>query len=145
MKVHVSVDIRRRAARSRPSIMWLVTALVAACGPAPTAEPATAPPPMSSADLSACQGVPAPPPTPPDFGPDTAYLDRIIEPLRTEVMARAPEFVGIGIDRTENIIVIDAPHPTKTMCDDLHQRFGPWIRVRQRESPVLLGGSTPNP
>ena len=85
-------------------------------------------PTMSSDDLTACKGVPAPRPTPPDFGPDDAYLDRIIEPMRAEVMARATEFNSIGTGRTEHIIVIGAPYRTKAMCNDLHERFGPWIR-----------------
>lgn len=94
---------------------------------------------MSNEDLAACKGIPAPRPTPPDFGPDDAYLDRIIEPLQAEVMARAPEFNIIYLNGVEHIIVIGAPHPTKAMCDDLHARYGPWIRVEQSSGVVPLG------
>ena len=93
---------------------------------------------MSSEDIAACAGIPAPRPTPPDFGPDDAYLDRIIEPLSAEVHARGGTFNSISTDRIEHIIVIGAPHPTTAMCDDLHERFGPWIRVEQSAGVELL-------
>jgi hypothetical protein len=93
---------------------------------------------MTREDIAACAGIPAPRPTPPDFGPDDAYLDRIIEPLRAEIHARVPEFNSLSTDGIEHIIVIGARHPTKAMCDDLHARFGPWIRVEQREGVELL-------
>jgi hypothetical protein len=91
---------------------------------------------MSSADLAACQGVPAPRPTPPDIGPDLYYLDRINDALSAEVMERGGEFVSMYTDELRAIIVIGAPHPTKAMCDDLHARYGPWIQVVQDSGVV---------
>ncbi len=106
--------------------MWLAMAGCTVAPPSPI-------PTMTAEDLAACQGRPAPRPTPPDFGPDNAYLDRIYEPLRAEIEARAPEFTSIATHPMEHLIVIGARHPTKEMCDDLHNRFGPWIRVEQEE------------
>jgi hypothetical protein len=88
---------------------------------------------MSSEDLAACEGIPAPPPSPPDFGPADAYLDRIYEPLTAEVMGPPADANSIFLDGVHHIIVIGALHPTKALCDDLHARYGPWIRVVQNQ------------
>jgi hypothetical protein len=95
-------------------------------------------PTVSSEDLSACAGIPAPPPSPPDFGPDDAYLDRIYPALQEEVMSqeRRGEFYYLFLDGVAHIIVIGAAHPTKELCEDLHERYGPWIRVEQSSGVV---------
>jgi len=95
---------------------------------------------MSSADLAACQGVPAPRPTPPDIGPDLYYLDRIHDALSAEIMERGGEFVSMYTDESRKIMVVGAPHPTKAMCDDLHARYGPWIQVVQDSGAVPADG-----
>jgi hypothetical protein len=113
----------------------VLAGVVAACIP----EGPTSAPTMSIEDLAACEGIPAPPPSPPDFGPDDAYLDRIYEPLTAEVMGRPPADANyIFLDGVHHIIVIGAPNPTKELCDDLHARYGPWIQVRQSSGVVPL-------
>jgi hypothetical protein len=111
----------------------ILIVLTAACG----ASNPTIAPSMSAEDLVACQGIPAPRPSPPDFGPDDAYLNRIYEPLQAEFATRTDEFSMMYIDGIQHIIVIGSPHPTKAVCDDLHARFGPWIHVIQRGPAVL--------
>jgi hypothetical protein len=83
-------------------------------------------------------GIPAPPPSPPDFGPDDAYLDRIYEPLTAEIMGTTPngEFTYMFLDGVSHIIIIGARSPTKALCDDLHTRYGPWIRVEQSSGVI---------
>jgi hypothetical protein len=100
-----------------------------------TPQPATADPTISIGDLEACSGVPAPRPTPPDFGPDNAYLDRIFVRLSAD-MAQSSQFNMMYIDETAHVIVIGASHLTKAMCDDVHARYGPWIRIEQRGPAV---------
>lgn len=131
MKARVEFPTRFQRAH-RVAIDLPLAIAVVGCSP-----PATPVASMSSADLAACQGVPAPRPTPPDIGPDLYYLDRINDALSAEVMDRGGEFVSMYTDELRAIIVIGAPHPTKAMCHDLHARYGPWIEVVQDSGPVL--------
>lgn len=95
-------------------------------------------PTMSSEDLAACRGIPAPPPSPPDFGPEDAYLDRIYPALEAELMSqeRRGETYYFFLDGVAHIIIIGAAHPTKEFCDDLHERYGPWIRIEQSSGVI---------
>lgn len=120
-----------RLSRRTPWAVVVITIAMGACTAAPSPSPS-----MSSADLAACLGVPAPRPTPPDIGPDLYYLDRIYGALSSEIQESDGRFVSMYMDGVDRMIIIGAPHPTKAMCDDLHARYGPWIQVVQDSGPA---------
>jgi hypothetical protein len=111
------------AAGHAPTLAIVLTALLVASGCSAEGSPS----PDASADsAAACH---ARPPLLPFLRPDMNQLQEVRDALREEAGRRAPELNGLYVDESAMVVVLEVQHPSKTLCDDIHARFGPFVEI----------------